>query len=175
VFLAVLNSPTRTCGPPEFIKLATHACLLLHNFCISRGGDVLDTDVDQLAELETSLDFHTSTVATAAAAAADADDTMDAVADGFEPASSDDDDGSSMLSNGQRQQLIAQAGWELYQRAAPDRARRRALVAVALDFEARGRAYERVLTARAQSHLSNKRRPGKRSASARDDVGSLLS
>lgn len=161
-------------GPPDFIKLATHACLLLHNFCITRGGDVLHTDLDQLAELETSLDFHTSTVAATAAAAAVADDMMDAVADGLEPASSDDVDGSSMLSNVQRQQLIAQAGWELYQRAAPDRARRRALVAAALDFEARGRANERVLTARAQSQLTKNRRPGKRSASARGDLGSSL-
>lgn len=152
-------------GPKGTIKLLTHACLLLHNFCVTRrAGAAVDVHTSPHDDnLEAVLDYQE-----AQRGATALDNLMTEGADelGAPVGAEEEELRNVMLSNATRQQIIARAGWQHYQRAVtPDRRRRRALVAAALEYEAHDAAEDRRRTALARREMqlkSQSRRPGKR-------------
>lgn len=118
------------------------ACILLHNYCVSQRDSVTAPDTDDGAQLEEMLDFHRLSGV--------ADDLMESAAvDQHAPPTEEDVRLRTMLTEKARQQLIAQAGWEIYQQQRTDRARRRTQLSTAMRHKFMEDAHEKHLTAMA--------------------------
>jgi len=139
-------------GSPDYIKLATLACLLLHNFCVAHRQTFSTRDLDECDDLE---DVLTLQEASAGGVAHVADELMTTGLDATAPPADAEEQRLQgiMLSPSVRQDIIGEAGWEIYQRVTTNRAQRQALLSMAVEYQEAEAARETTLGTKARRRL----------------------